>query len=326
MHLQEEWAMVKDYTLNSTKSYHIGGLKSLGWELTICNALQQEGTPLRKLLTCNESFGRLLYGCLCTFLPLWNVTHVLEVGGGYGYLMKDFLEKDSSLKACMLDISPFLLNKQRETLKGFSVEYREGDFLEVLPSDLSAFDLVIMNENLGDFPSLINIRTEVFDSKNANNDPVLKWVQGIFEKYGLERPEGKVFNLNMGAIEALEKLCCAKVPYIYIGEHSCEASVSGEMSWLFQIKSTGNPERITLAGHDEYTIKFSYLQKIASFHGYESIRGPFADFIPLTLTDEARFALMYGGHYSDEAEVMSQFVEDLYKYEYLILKEKEEPI
>ncbi|NMC94064.1 MAG: hypothetical protein GYA68_06060 [Syntrophorhabdus sp.] len=98
------------------------------------------------------------------------------------------------------------------------------------------------------------------------------------------------------------------------------------MSSLFQIKATGNPERITLAGHDEYTIKFSYLQKIASFHGYESIRGPFADFIPLTLTDEARFALMYGGHYSDEAEVMSQFVEDLYKYEYLILKEKEEPI
>ena len=41
------------------------------------------------------------------------------------------------------------------------------------------------------------------------------------------------------------------------------------------------------------------------------------------MTDEARYALMYGGHYSDEAEMISQFVEDLYKYEYLILIKKE---
>jgi hypothetical protein len=125
--------------------------------------------------------------------------------------------------------------------------------------------------------------------------------------------------MNIGAIEALEKLCVAGIPYIYIGEHSCEASVSGELRSIIRIESTGNPERISLAGHDEYTIKFSYLEKVGAFYGYTAIRGPFADFIPVTLTDEARYALMYGGHYSDEAEMISQFVEDLYKYEYLIL-------
>lgn len=315
--------MTKDYTLNSTKSYHTGSLKSLGWELTICNALHQEGTPLRKLLTRNESFGSLLYDYLGKFIPMEIVTRVLEVGGGYGYLMRDFLEKHGSLKVCMLDVSPVLLEKQRDTLKAFPVEFREEDFLETQTSDLSGFDLAIMNENLGDFPCLINLSVEILDTQIDDSDPVLKWVTDVFDKYSLERPQGETFNMNIGAIEALEKLCSAHIPCIYIGEHSCEATVSKEMRSLFQIKSTGNPERISLAGHDEYTIKFSYLEKVASFHGYTCIRGPFADFIPVTLTDEAKYALMYGGHYSDEAEMMSQFVEDLYKYEYLILTKKE---
>jgi len=89
--------MTNNYILNSTKSYHTGSLQSLGWELTICNALHPEGTPLRKLLTRDESFGKLLYDFLCKFIPIESVTRVLEVGGGYGYLMKDFLEKNGSL-------------------------------------------------------------------------------------------------------------------------------------------------------------------------------------------------------------------------------------
>lgn len=315
--------MAKDYTFNSTKSYHTGSLKSLGWELTVCNALYREGTPLRKLLVRDESFGSLLYDFLSKLIPMKSISRVLEVGGGYGYLMKDFLEKNSSLKACMLDISPVLLEEQKEKLKGFSVDFREEDVLETQTNDISGYDLAIMNENLGDFPSLINLSVDIIDKQIDDNDPVLRWIKELFEKYHLERPKGETFNLNIGAIEALEKLCSAKIPYIYMGEHSCEATVSGEVNSLFQIKSTGNPERISLAGHDEYTIKFSYLEKVASSHGYSSVRGPFADFIPFTLSDEARYALMYGGHYSDEAEMICQFVEDLYKYEYLILMKGE---
>lgn len=62
------------YTLNSTKNYHTGSLQSLGWELTICNALYPEGTPLRKLLMHNESFGCLLYDYLSKFC-LWRKCH-----------------------------------------------------------------------------------------------------------------------------------------------------------------------------------------------------------------------------------------------------------
>ena len=94
-------------------------LNTLGWELTVCNALYPEGTPLRKLLTRNEPFGHLLYDYLSKLVPMGNVARVLEIGGGYGYLMKDFLERNRSLTACMLDISPVLLGKQKETLKEF---------------------------------------------------------------------------------------------------------------------------------------------------------------------------------------------------------------
>jgi hypothetical protein len=311
--------MAENYTLNSTKAYHEDQLNTLGWELTVCNALHPEGTPLRKLLVRNESFGRLLYDYLGKFILMESLTRVIEVGGGYGYLMKDFLEKHGSLKACMLDISPVLLEKQREALKAFTVSFREEDFLEVQPSDLSGFDLAIMNENLGDFPSLINLSTEIFNKQIGGNDPVLKWIQELFEKYNLEQPQKETFNMNIGAIEAVEKLCSSGIPYIYLGEHSCEAFVPEGLRSVIHVESTGKPERICLAGHAEYTIKFSYLEKVGAFHGYTSVRGPFADFIPVTLTDEARYALIYGGHYSDDSEMISQFVEDLYKYEYLIL-------
>jgi hypothetical protein len=316
--------MAENYTLNSTKAYHVNQLNTLGWELTVCNALYPEGTPVRKLLSRNGSFGHLLYDYLSKFIPMSNVSRVLEVGGGYGYLMKDFLEKNKSLSACMLDISPVLLGKQMETLKGYSVDFREEDFLESQMRGLSGFDLAILNENLGDFPSLINLSAEIFNGQVDENDTVLKWVKEFFEKYGLGQPQGEIFNINIGAIEALEKLCSSGIPYIYLGEHSCEASVPEGLRSLIRIESTGNPEKISLTGHDEYTIKFSYLEKVGASHGYKSIRGPFADFIQFEMTDEARYALMYGDHYSDEAEMISQFIEDLYKYEYLILIRKEE--
>jgi hypothetical protein len=315
--------MAENYTLNSTKAYHLEKLSTLGWELTVCNALYPEGTLLRKLLVSNESFGRLLYGYLSKFVPMSNVSRVLEVGGGYGYLMKDFLEKNKSLSACMLDISSVLLGKQRETLKGLCVDFREEDFLETQIGNLSGFDLAIMNENLGDFPSLINLSTEIFEEQFNINDPVLKWIIELFEKYDLDRPKGETFNMNIGAIEAVEKLCNANIPYIYLGEHSCEASVPEGLRSIIRVESTGNPERIGLAGHDEYTIQFSYLEKVATSHDYRSVRGSFADFMPIKMTDEIRFALSSGGHYSDEAEMICQFVEDLYKYEYLILMKKE---
>lgn len=309
-----------NYTINSTKAYHTGRLNTLGWELTVCNALYPAQTPLRKILTRNDSFGRLLYDYLSKFMPMENIKKVMEIGGGYGCLMKDFLDRDNTLKPLMLDVSPFLLQKQKETLSQYNVSYREEDFLETDPSIPAGFDLAILNENLGDFPTLINLGQDIFQLPPSKMiDPHLKGVIDLFERYGFDKPKRETFNLNIGAIQAIEKLCASGIRYIYLGEHSCEASVPEALRSVVRIKSAGDPEKISLMGHDEYSINISHLERVARTLNYTSVRGSFADFIHVDFTEELRFIMASQGRLSDEGEIICQFVEDLYKYEYLIL-------
>jgi len=310
------------YTLNTTKDYHVNQINTLGWELTICNALYPEQTPLRKMLRRNDSFGHLLYDYLSRFVPMGNIRKVIEIGGGYGYLMNDFLDRNGTLQPCVTDISLFLLGKQKEALSRYSVSYREEDFLETDPSILAGFDLAILNENLGDFPSLTNLNRELLQSSHEILDTNLITLLHLIEKYKFDLPEDETFNLNIGAVLAVERLCVSGIPYIYLGEHSCEALAPEALRSIVHIESTGSPERIPLMGHDEYTIKFSYLEKVARASGYDVIRGPFADFVCFDLTDRIKSILWSRGQHSDEEEIICQFVEDLYKYEYLILTKK----
>ena len=144
------------YLLNTTEDYHVNNLKTLGWELTVCNALYPQESPCRNLLQSKDSFGVQLYHFLEKLIPLQEVHNVLEVGGGMGYLMHDFLSLNPALSATMLDISPYLLEKQKEILSGFNVSFCQKDILKINPDDLACFNLVIMNENLGDLPTLVS--------------------------------------------------------------------------------------------------------------------------------------------------------------------------
>lgn len=304
-----------NYTLNTTNNYHINDLNSLGWELTVCNALYPETSPCRKALKSNKSFGVLLYHYLGDMFPWNNIHNILEIGGGLGNLMRDFLSLNPHLKATMLDISPRLLVKQKELLQGLAVDFREMDILQIAAGTLSPFDLVIMNENLGDLPAL------VADPANrplpADNSASFQRANYFIKKYQL--PVAGSENINIGALEIMEKLCIAGIKYIYLGEHSCEAVVPGYLKSYLHIAAPGNPEKISLKGHDEYTIKFSCLQKIAQEFNYKVVRGPFADFLELDLTDQVRTALRLPVPHTDEQEIIRHFVYDLYKYEYLIL-------
>jgi hypothetical protein len=308
-----------DYTLNSTKAYHMNHLSTLGWELTVCNALYPTGTPLRKVLKRNESYGALLYEHLASVIPMDRIEKVLEIGGGYGFLMKDFLDKNPGLKPCMLDLSPTLLQKQREVLNGYEVSYKEEDFLETDLAAIGAFDLAILNENLGDFPTLISLPGEAFRSPLAAGEGGLHKAFDLFRKYGFDLPENDRFNLNVGAIEAVEKLCASGIPYIFLGEHSCEAQAPERLASLVPIVSTGNPERISLMGHDEYSLRMSYLERVAEVFGYTCKRGPFADFVEIDVTERIKVVLLSRGRHKDDDEIICHFIEDLYKYEYLIL-------
>jgi len=307
------------YQVHSTRDYHTGGLDTLGWELTVCNALHPEGSPLRKILRRNASYGALLSDYLERFIPMDKVKRVIEIGGGYGVLMRDLLERHAFEKVTMLDLSPVLLRTQRETLADYPVDYIEGDFLDMDPSQLQGFDAAILNENLGDFPAITDLDETQLEGRDSTTDEILDRVREYFRLYGLERPPRNPFNLNIGALEAVEKLCASGIPWIFLSEHSCEAAVPEPYRAFISVSSSLNPERIRLRGHDEYSIKFSHLEAVARAFSYETLRGPIADFIPFDLTPGLRFILASRSAEKDEHEMIRHFIEDLYQYEYLLL-------
>jgi Fe-S-cluster containining protein len=308
-----------NYSINSTKEYHRSEMKTLGWELTVCNALQPEGSPVRKILRCDASYGKLLASYLRRFIPMEKVKKVIEIGGGCGFLMKDLLEENNFGKITMLDVSPVLLQQQREILQGDCVEFREEDFLEASPSLLEKTDLAVLNEMLGDLPTATGLGPEIFDKAQETLEELPSRVRDLFNLYTLERPESFPFNLNLGALEAVEKLCTSEIPFIFLSEHSCEASVPDAYRPYIHVSSPGNPERIRLRGHDEYTIQFSHLEAVARAFGYISVRGPLADIVAFDFSDRVRCILSSRSVEKDEYEIIHHFVEDLYQYEYLLL-------
>jgi len=311
------------YFINSTADYHQHDLNSLGWELTVCNSLEPVNSPCRKILASPLSFGQHLYNFLKEIIPFDHLRSVLEIGGGMGYLMRDLLTFNPQLRAKMIDISPYLLDKQKKTLKSFKADFELADFLAVDPASLSGFDLAIMNENLGDLPTLVTAQAKDDHSEPANA-PILQRLEHFKNKYNLPLELTESEHINIGAMEAVEKLCLAGIRYIYLSEHSCEGVVPEIIKPYLTLPSSGVPEMIPLKGHKEFTIKFSHLQKIAGVLNYKTRRGPFADFLPLNLSDKVKTALRLAAPMNDEQEIIRQFVHDLYKYEYLILLKGDE--
>lgn len=304
------------YILNTTDDYHRHALNTLGWELTVCNALDPEKSPCRSILKSNASFGEHLFNFLRRHVPFNHLKHVLEVGGGLGYLMRDFLSLAPHLQATMLDISPVLLQKQKETLAGFPASFREMDFLHMPVSDLRGFDLAIFNENIGDFPTL------VFDEsfpENTNQNTVrsLQKKADYEEEFSLDFTPAET--INIGALEILEKLCGADIPYIYLSEHSCESFLHNPYYPHHNFEACGTPEKISLRGHNEYTVKFSHLETIARAFRYRVFRGQYIDILPIGFNQKVQSALRCTSPLNDEQEMIQQFVHDLYKYEYLLL-------
>ena len=306
--------------LHTTTDYHLFDLKTLGWELTVCNALTPTQSPCRSILKDNASYGSLLYDFMNRLCNLEKDLHVLEIGGGYGYLMRDFLNRNPSLRVTMLDISPYLLSRQQETLHGYDINFRREDFLDTRMESLGKVDLVIMNENLGDFPTVVDISPDVlYNSPSGSDDALLAEVMRCVAGYNLDIPPQPSYHFNLGAIQAIEKLCVAHIPTIFLSEHSCEAHPPNMFPSFSLFGVPGSPERIVLKGHEEYTIQFSHLEKIAAAYRYHIIRGPLVDIIPLVMTDRLHCCLAAPAARTDQDEVIRHFVADLYKYEYLLL-------
>ena len=317
------WAYKKNismnFFINSTKDYHVNDLQSLGWEMTVSNALFRPESPCRSLLTYNLSYGQLLYRFLCENLPMEQIHSMMEIGGGYGYLMLDLLKLKPVNHVTMVDISPFLLAEQKKVLPDAKAHFILSDVTDVAEAILCGHDLVILNENMGDFPTAVNVPQTLLTepTNNISNHDLVK-IKTFFVRYSFPLPPEDSFNFNIGAIEVTEQLCRAGIPFIFISEHSCEPTVPEVYRNTLFLTASKNPEKISLKGHSEYSIKFSYLAIVAQYHGYHVKRGPLADFIPLKQDD---FLTQLPKRRTIASnEVLIHFVEDLYQYEYILLQ------
>lgn len=309
------------YSINSTVHYHTKELETLGWELTVCNAMESENSPIRKILKIDDSFGNHLNRYLKKNINMSAVDSVLEIGGGYGFLLRDILQNNREISAVSIDISSKLINKQKDILNGYNVSFVIQDVLTVPQDYFNQFDLVILNENMGDFPTIVNIPTNKLVNKDADKDLLEGRVFEIISKYDLALPKTDTINFNLGAVEIIEKLCTGGVRYIYASEHCCEPIKSESFEGRIRVQSEENPEAIYLKGHVEYTVKFSYLQRIAEFNGYSVIRGSYSDIIEIINIPEMNYILT-SNSVKDDHEIIRQFLEDLLKYEFLLLIKK----
>lgn len=305
------------FFLNQTESYHKKDMSDLMWEVTVCNSIEPVTSPVRQILTKNRTYGELLTAYLFHYVPKKCCNNVMEVGGGYGYLMRDLLGNFPEIKATMVDISPAMMTRQSQTLSAFDISYLQSDFFDIDSGLIQNQDLVVMNEIAGDFPTACQITNDMITFGNNDNESLDK-IHEYVAKGIIQLPEDEPFNLNIGAMMALDKLCSCNVPYIFLSEHSCEATVNDHMAPYITLEPSGNPEEIRLIGHSEYTIRFSHLESIARSFGYTIVRGNYTDFIKFNFSNRIH-RIFKSNSQKDADEIIRHFIEDLYIYEYLLL-------
>ena len=101
--------------LNSTADYYKSGEGSLGWELTVSNALYPLDSPCRKVLKKAASYGEFLYDDLSLFIPMESLRKVLEI------------EWNERLRHIMA--SPSLADEESEILRHFVEDLYKCEYL-----------------------------------------------------------------------------------------------------------------------------------------------------------------------------------------------------
>ena len=305
------------FFINQTEHYHKNDLDNLRWEVTVCNSLEPEASPVRQILAQNRTYGEQLWDYLFEFIPKKRCNKVMEVGGGYGFLMRDLLKNALGIQATMVDISPAMMTVQRRTLDGFQTRFVPSDFFDMDQRLIQDQDLVVMNEIVGDFPAACGM-THNMVAWGAHDHAFSEKIRKFIKQGIIMLPDDEPFNLNIGAMMAVDRVCSCNVPYIFLSEHSCEASVTDHMAAYIKLTPSGNPEEIRLIGHSEYTIRFSDLARIARSFGYTVMRGNYTDFINVDFSNRIH-RIFKSNSQKDDDEIIRHFIEDLYVYEYLLL-------
>jgi len=298
--------------INSTRGFHRETPIDLMKELTVCETLANPSSPHAQALGFSKSYGALLGDFLREKALLKSRATILEIGGGYGSLMDGLLSSYGSVihKAIMMDLSPLLLKKQRQRLKDHraKVSFIQADIHE-LPGIKGALDLIIINEVIGD----LDVATDL-DPCNLPDD-----VSALIETYGLEFPREERFNLNVGAIRLVETICRLGIP-AFISEHSSDPIIPDAMPYLATGLSLDSfPRQIRLHAHNEYTIRFSHLVKVARTLGKKARTGSLVEMLGGEMLPCWRFVFSSHACSTDRQELIYEFLDHVREYRWLII-------
>jgi len=297
---------------NSTRGFHKEIPIDLMKELTICESLATRASPYVAALGYTKSYGIMLGDFLLEARLLKPGATILEIGGGYGSLMEGLLSSHGHLihKVFMMDLSPMLLKRQRQSLKNHSekVSFIQADIHE-LAGVRGDLDLVIVNEVIGDLDVATGLVPEDLPGEASS----------LIGAYGLEIPRDEPFNLNIGAIRLVETICNLGVP-AFISEHSSDPIIPDAMPYLAQgLHLDSFPREIRLHGHCEYTIRFSHLISVAQSLGRSTRTGSLIDLLGGEMLPCWRFIFTSRACSNDKQELIFEFLDHIREYRWLTI-------
>jgi hypothetical protein len=324
--------------LNLTSGYYTGDDPSLLWEMTICQSLGDGRGAYARSLENPAPYGRLLAEFLQRETGLEpSCGRIIEIGGGYGTLMRGLLELLEPEQVTMLDISPLLLEKQRQALADSSpaIEFVREDLFSWLPRTRPRAELLIVNEIIGDLPTITGLKRRDLDPAPAplceplplpaelDEAGLRAEAARLIATYRLDirdLPEG--FNLNYGALRLIEMLAECEIRRTFISEHGSDTMLPWPFSLYSAIEPPGthiNPRRIQLKDHDEYNIRFDHLEQVARALGFTVKRFHLLEMLGLRFDDEIDYLLRRQQPASEEQEIFLEFYEHISEYQGLVL-------
>ncbi|GAB4282977.1 MAG: hypothetical protein Kow0092_37930 [Deferrisomatales bacterium] len=308
--------------MNDPSSYYAGAERpSLCWELTICQSLAGPASPHGAALRRPAPYGRLLAEFLAARVGLAPSWSVVELGGGYGSLMKAFLETVPLGDVTLVDVSPTFTAAQRQALgEGPGRRFVTADAFEFLRELSEPVDLVIANEVLGDLPTVTDLPREALEEALHHDPPgPLGEVARRVRRYGLDLADApERFHFNLGALQLLEALA-PRARVVFLSEHGADTVLPKRYAFLPLPPGDGYPRRIPLKGHDEYTIRFAHLVRAAGVLGYQVHRIHMAELVGLRDDPGLQAMARTRTTATETAEVVHEFCEHVAEYQCLVL-------
>ncbi|TAL16226.1 methyltransferase domain-containing protein [bacterium] len=311
--------------LNKTEDFYKGGDASLLWEMTICQSLSRADAPCANALETRASYGEKLAGFLTSRAGIKPGARIIEVGCGYGTLMESLIGHLRPSAVTMIDISPRFHEMQKTALGSHkNVSFVLSDVFDWLDTPGETADLLISNENIGDFPAADGLSPEkvrrMLESGITQGDTLEGRSVKLIQRYGLPLPEGdEPFALNIGAIEYLEKLK-GRAKTVFLSEHSADIVLREPYSGFLDYDPAGRPRRIELKGHAEYTIRFDHLERVAKALGFKTERVSMLEFLGVRHDAGARFVARAECVGNENAEILHEFLHHVKEYECLLLQ------